>query len=102
MFLLSVFFTGFSALPDELHRSRPKRDEQHRQCKDSEPMEHPPIVSEEDVSASYSPFQDSTPRSEAEPSMAELLRQAHKDHAEISGKPQDSPEKSSASHQERL
>ncbi|NWR65039.1 ANK2 protein, partial [Bucorvus abyssinicus] len=95
---------GFSALPEELYRSRPKRDEHHRQCKDGEPMERPPIVSEEDVSASYSPFQDSTPRSEAEPSMAELLKQAHKERVavEISGKPQDSPEKSSASHQECL
>ncbi|NXI56470.1 ANK2 protein, partial [Chloroceryle aenea] len=80
---------GFSALPEELYSSSQKREEQHRLSKDSEPAEHPPIVSEEDVSVSYSPFQDSTPRSEAEVSMAELLRQAHKEQveAEFSGKP---------------
>ncbi|NXI37116.1 ANK2 protein, partial [Galbula dea] len=95
---------GFSALPEELYSSRHKREEQHRMSKDSEPTEHPPIVSEEDVSVSYSPFQDSTPRSEAEVSMAELLRQAHKDQieAEFSGKHQDLPEKTSASQHEYL
>uniref|UniRef100_A0A8B9MZ49 Ankyrin 2 n=1 Tax=Accipiter nisus TaxID=211598 RepID=A0A8B9MZ49_9AVES len=85
---------GFSALQEELYSSRHKQEE-HRISKDSELTEHPPIVSEEDVSVSYSPFQDSTPRSEAEVSMAELLRQAHKEQveAEFSGKPQDVPEK---------
>ncbi|NWX50300.1 ANK2 protein, partial [Steatornis caripensis] len=93
---------GFSALQEELYRSRHKQEEQHRISKDNEPTEHPPIVSEEDVSVSYSPFQDSTPRSEAEVSMAELLRQAHKEQgeAEFSGKPQDVPEKTSASQHE--
>ncbi|XP_051473924.1 ankyrin-2 isoform X8 [Apus apus] len=92
---------GFSALQEELYSSRHKQ-EQHRISKDSEPTEQPPLVSEEDVSVSYSPFQDSTPRSEAEVSMAELLRQAHKEQveAEFSGKPQDVPEKTSASQRE--
>ncbi|NXW22778.1 ANK2 protein, partial [Circaetus pectoralis] len=92
---------GFSALQEELYSSRHKQEE-HRISKDSEPTEHPPIVSEEDVSVSYSPFQDSTPRSEAEVSMAELLRQAHKEQveSEFSGKPQDVPEKPSASQRE--
>ncbi|NWS48889.1 ANK2 protein, partial [Probosciger aterrimus] len=95
---------GFSALQEEVYSSRHQREEQHRISKDSEPTEHPPLVSEEDVSVSYSPFQDSTPRSEAEVSMAELLRQAHKEQvkAEFSGKPQDVPEKTSASPQEYL
>ncbi|XP_076193476.1 ankyrin-2 isoform X14 [Aptenodytes patagonicus] len=93
---------GFSALQEELYSSRHKQEERHRISKDSEPTEHPPIVSEEDVSVSYSPFHDSTPRSEAEGSMAELLRQAHKEQveAEFSGKPQDVPEKPSASQHE--
>ncbi|XP_059682963.1 ankyrin-2 isoform X2 [Gavia stellata] len=93
---------GFSALQEELYSSRHKKEEQHRISKDIEPTEHPPIVSEEDVSVSYSPFQDSTPRSEAEVSMAELLRQAHKEQVEVefSGKPQDVPEKTSASQHE--
>uniref|UniRef100_A0A8B9CLQ1 Ankyrin 2 n=1 Tax=Anser brachyrhynchus TaxID=132585 RepID=A0A8B9CLQ1_9AVES len=95
---------GFSALQEELFSSRHKQEQQHRISKDSDPTEHPPIVSEEDVSVSYSPFQDSTPRSEAELSMAELLRQAHKEQAEseFSGKPQDVPEKTSASQHEYL
>ncbi|XP_035181471.1 ankyrin-2 isoform X32 [Oxyura jamaicensis] len=93
---------GFSALQEELFSSRHKQEQQHRISKDSDPTEHPPIVSEEDVSVSYSPFQDSTPRSEAELSMAELLRQAHKEQveSEFSGKPQDVPEKTSASQHE--
>ncbi|NXY58709.1 ANK2 protein, partial [Callaeas wilsoni] len=92
---------GFSALQEEVYSSRHKQ-EQQRISKDGEPTEQPPLVSEEDVSASYSPFQDSTPRSEAEVSMAELLRQAHKEQveAEYSGKPQDAPGKPSASQQE--
>ncbi|NXC10626.1 ANK2 protein, partial [Orthonyx spaldingii] len=92
---------GFSALQEEVCSSRHKQ-EQQRISKDSEPSEHPPLVSEEDVSVSYSPFQDSTPRSEAEVSMAELLRQAHKEQveAEFSGKSQDVPGKPSASQQE--
>ncbi|NWW47670.1 ANK2 protein, partial [Pedionomus torquatus] len=93
---------GFSVLQEELYSSRHKQDEEHRISKDSEPTEHPPIVSEEDVSVSYSPFQDCTPRSEAEVSMAELLRQAHKEQveAEFSGKPQDVPGKTSPSEHE--
>ncbi|XP_068260431.1 ankyrin-2 isoform X3 [Nyctibius grandis] len=93
---------GFSALQEELYRSRHKQEEQHRISKDSEATEHPPIVSEEDVSVSYSPFQDSTPRSEAEVSMAELLRQSHKEQVEteFSGKPPDVPKKTSASQHE--
>ncbi|NWI11261.1 ANK2 protein, partial [Crypturellus soui] len=93
---------GFSALQEEMYSARHKKDD-HPLSKDNDPSEHPPIVSEEDVSVSYSPFQGSTPRSEAEPSMAELLRQAHKEQvqAEFSGKPQNVSEKpSAASHQE--
>ncbi|NXP46307.1 ANK2 protein, partial [Heliornis fulica] len=92
---------GFSALQEEVYSSRHKQEQHHRTSKDGDQAEHPPIVSEEDVSVSYSPFQDSTPRSEAEVSMAELLRQAHKEQveAEFSGKPQDMPEKTSAQHE---
>ncbi|NXO38390.1 ANK2 protein, partial [Locustella ochotensis] len=92
---------GFSALQEEAYSSRHKQ-EQQRISKEGETTEHPPLVSEEDVSVSYSPFQDSTPRSEAEVSMAELLRQAHKEQveAEFSGKSQDVPGKPSASQQE--
>uniref|UniRef100_A0A8C4J6V8 Ankyrin-2-like n=1 Tax=Dromaius novaehollandiae TaxID=8790 RepID=A0A8C4J6V8_DRONO len=92
---------GFSALQEELYSPRHKKEEEHRLSKDSDPSEHPPIVSEEDVSVSYSPFQDSTPRSEAEVPMAELLRQAHKEQVqtEFSGKSQNISEKPSAASQ---
>ncbi|NXJ06690.1 ANK2 protein, partial [Odontophorus gujanensis] len=92
---------GFSVLQEELYTSRHKPEEQHRISKDSDQTEHPPIVSEEDVSVSYSPFQDSTPRSEADLSMAELLRQTHKEQveAEFSGKPQDVVETSASQHE---
>uniref|UniRef100_A0A803YI74 Ankyrin 2 n=1 Tax=Meleagris gallopavo TaxID=9103 RepID=A0A803YI74_MELGA len=92
---------GFSVLQEELYSSRHKPEERHRMSKDSDPMEHPPIVSEEDVSVSYSPFQDSTPRSEAELSMAELLRQTHKEQveAEFSGKPHNVVETTSSHHE---
>ncbi|XP_053922084.1 ankyrin-2 isoform X1 [Cuculus canorus] len=95
---------GFSALPEELYSSRHKQEVQHRISKDSDPSEHPPIVSEEDMSVSYSPFPDSTPRSEADVSMAEFLRPAHKEQveAEFSGKPQDLPQKPSPSQHEYL
>ncbi|XP_042726688.1 ankyrin-2 isoform X16 [Lagopus leucura] len=92
---------GFSVLQEELYSSRHKPEERHRTSKDSDPMEHPPIVSEEDVSVSYSPFQDSTPRSEAELTMAELLRQTHKEQveAEFSGKPHSVVETTSSQHE---
>lgn len=101
MTFLVSFFKGFSVLQEELYSSRHKPEERHRTSKDSDPMEHPPIVSEEDVSVSYSPFQDSTPRSEAELTMAELLRQAHKEQveAEFSGKPHSVVETTSSQHE---
>uniref|UniRef100_A0A8C3XX58 Ankyrin 2 n=1 Tax=Chelydra serpentina TaxID=8475 RepID=A0A8C3XX58_CHESE len=91
---------GFSALQEELFSPRHKKEEEH--YKESEPSDHPPIVSEEDTSVSYSSFQEGTPRTETDMSVAELLRQAHKERvqAEFSGKPQDLPEDSSAAQQE--
>ncbi|CAM5107308.1 unnamed protein product [Eretmochelys imbricata] len=91
---------GFSALQEELYSPRHKKEEEH--YKESEPSDHPPIVSEEDTSVSYSSFQEGTPRTETDTSVAELLRQAHKERvqAEFSGKLQDLPEDSSAAQQE--
>ncbi|XP_073197047.1 ankyrin-2 isoform X25 [Lepidochelys kempii] len=91
---------GFSALQEELYSPRHKKEEEH--YKESEPSDHPPIVSEEDTSVSYSSFQEGTPRTETDISVAELLRQAHKERvqAEFSGKLQDLPEDSSAAQQE--
>ncbi|XP_050799927.1 ankyrin-2 isoform X20 [Gopherus flavomarginatus] len=91
---------GFSALQEELYSPRHKKEEEH--YKESEPFDHPPIVSEEDTSVSYSSFQEGTPRTETDISVSELLRQAHKERvqAEFSGKPRDLPEDSSAAQQE--
>uniref|UniRef100_A0A8C8SPP8 Ankyrin 2 n=1 Tax=Pelusios castaneus TaxID=367368 RepID=A0A8C8SPP8_9SAUR len=93
---------GFSDLQEELYSPRHKKEEEH--YKDREPSDHPPIVSEEDISVSYSSFQDGTPRTETDISVAELLRQAHQERVQIefSGKPQDLPEDSSAAQQEYI
>ncbi|XP_075785907.1 ankyrin-2 isoform X36 [Pelodiscus sinensis] len=90
---------GFSALQEELYSPRHKKEEVH--YKDSD---HPPIVSEEDTSVSYSSFQESTPRAETDLSVAELLRQAHKERvpAEFSGKLPDLPKDSSAAQHEHF
>ncbi|XP_043368971.1 ankyrin-2 isoform X45 [Dermochelys coriacea] len=91
---------GFSALQEELYSPSHKKEEE---CyKESEPSDHPPLVSEEDTSVSYSSFQEATPRTETDISVAELLQQAHKERvqAEFSGKLQDLPEDSSAAEQE--
>ncbi|XP_019389618.1 PREDICTED: ankyrin-2 isoform X2 [Crocodylus porosus] len=93
---------GFSALQEELYSSRHKEDKEHSLSKDSDPSDHPPIVSEEDISVSYSSFHEGTPKTEADISISELLRQAQKEHVqtEFSGKPQDLPEETSATQQE--
>uniref|UniRef100_A0A8D0HQ98 Ankyrin 2 n=1 Tax=Sphenodon punctatus TaxID=8508 RepID=A0A8D0HQ98_SPHPU len=93
---------GFSALHEDLYSTRYKKEEEHSVSKDSELYDHPPLVSEEDISVSYSSFHEGTPRTEtADLSVAELLRQAHKERvqADFSGKPQDMPEDSSAAQE---
>ncbi|XP_067324760.1 ankyrin-2 isoform X12 [Anolis sagrei] len=94
---------GFSALHEDLYSTRDKKEEEHSFSKDSEQSDHhPPLVSEEDLSVSYSPLHEGTPRVEAEVSVVELLRQTHKDRveAEFSGKPDMLTEDSSAVTQE--
>lgn len=102
--LVFFLYLGFSALQEELYSSRHKEDKEHSFSKDSDPSDHPPIVSEEDVSVSYSSFHEGTPKTEADLSISELLRQAQKEHlqTEFSGKPQDLPEETSATQQEYL
>ncbi|XP_074922276.1 ankyrin-2 isoform X7 [Chelonoidis abingdonii] len=91
---------GFSALQEELYSPGHKKEEEHYE--ESEPFDHPPIVSEEDTSVSYASFQEGAPRTETDIPVSELLRQAHKERvqAEFCGKPQDLPEDSSAAQQE--
>ncbi|XP_062837373.1 ankyrin-2 isoform X26 [Anolis carolinensis] len=95
---------GFSALHEDLYSTRDKKEEEHSFSKDSEKSDHPPLVSEEDLSVTYSPLHESTPRVEAEVSVVELLRQTHKDRveAEFSGTPDTLTEDSSAVTQEYL
>ncbi|XP_072857836.2 ankyrin-2 isoform X3 [Pogona vitticeps] len=79
---------GFSALHEDLYSTRDKKEVEHSFSKDSEQSDHPPLVSEEDISVSYSSLHEGTPRVEADVSVVEVLRQAHKDRveAEFSGK----------------
>ncbi|KAH0615932.1 hypothetical protein JD844_026587 [Phrynosoma platyrhinos] len=95
---------GFSALHEDLYSTTDKKEEEHSFSKDSEQSDHPPLVSEEDISVSYSPLHEGTPRAEAEVSVVELLRQAHKDRVEtgVSGKPDMLTEDSSAVTHEYL
>lgn len=90
----------FSALREDLSRTRDKKED-HSFSKDSEQSDHPPLVSEEDISVSFSSLHEGTPRAEAEICVAEVLRQAHKDRveAEFSGKPHELPEDSSATQE---
>ncbi|XP_044285181.1 ankyrin-2 isoform X9 [Varanus komodoensis] len=93
---------GFSALHEDLSSTRDKKEEELSFSKDSEQSDHPPLVSEEDISVSYSSFHEGTPRAEADVSVVELLRQAHKDRVEteFSGKTHALIEDSSAVTQE--
>ncbi|KAM6441266.1 ankyrin-2 isoform 12-T13 [Liasis olivaceus] len=87
---------GFSALHEDLCSTKDKKEEEYSFSKDSEQSDHPPLVSEEDLSVSYSPLHEGTSKAEAELSVVELLHQTQKDHvkAEFSGKPHELTEDS--------
>ncbi|XP_036885320.1 ankyrin-2 isoform X29 [Sturnira hondurensis] len=57
---------GFSALPEELSTL-------HAASRESGSCGHPPIVSDEDLSISYSTFQDSTPKMDGDSPAARLV-----------------------------
>ncbi|KAM4834472.1 ankyrin-2 [Thomomys bottae] len=84
---------GFSVLPEELCTAQHKQKEQ-AESKENESYDHPPIVSEEDISGGYSTFQDGTPKMEVDHSEATLSPQMHKEQVpqDFSGKMQDLPE----------
>ncbi|XP_060102877.1 ankyrin-2 isoform X3 [Heteronotia binoei] len=92
---------GFSALHEDLHSTTHQKEEERSLSKDSEQSDQPPLVSEEDISVSYSSLHEGTPKAEAEIPVAELLRQAHRDRveAEFSGKPHELPEDSSTTQE---
>ncbi|XP_059026543.1 ankyrin-2 isoform X45 [Mustela lutreola] len=88
---------GFSALQEDLCTTQHKQKEERVASKESESCEHPPIVSEEDISVGYSTFQDCIPKVEGDSSATDLFPQTHKEQAQqdFSGKMQDRPEESS-------
>lgn len=89
--------TGFSALQEDLCTTQHKQKEERVASKESESCEHPPIVSEEDISVGYSTFQDCIPKVEGDSSATDLFPQTHKEQAQqdFSGKMQERPEESS-------
>ncbi|XP_070308420.1 ankyrin-2 isoform X19 [Odocoileus virginianus] len=93
---------GFSVLQEELRSAQHKQKEEHAASKEDEVSDHPPIVSEEDISVGYSTFQDGIPKTEGDGSATELLPQTHKEQVQqdFSGKMQDQPEESSLEQQE--
>ncbi|XP_063561558.1 ankyrin-2 isoform X44 [Gorilla gorilla gorilla] len=93
---------GFSVLQEELCTAQHKQKEEQAVSKESETCDHPPIVSEEDISVGYSTFQDGVPKTEGDSSATALFPQTHKDEVQqdFSGKMQDLPEESSLEYQQ--
>ncbi|XP_055443980.1 ankyrin-2 isoform X13 [Bubalus kerabau] len=93
---------GFSVLQEELCTAQHKQKEEHAASKEDEASDHPPIVSEEDISVGYSTLQDGIPKTEGNGSATELLPQTHKEQVQQAflGKMQDLPEETSLEQQE--
>ncbi|KAM8939032.1 ankyrin-2 [Pelodytes ibericus] len=82
---------GFSALQDEFCSPQKKANVDPSNSNDRETARHPPLVSEEDISISYSSFHESSTRVEDDRSVADMLRQLQKEkvEAEVSREPQE-------------
>ncbi|XP_053425707.1 ankyrin-2 isoform X25 [Nycticebus coucang] len=93
---------GFSVLQEELSAAQHKQREERAVCKESDSADHPPIVSEEDISVGYSMFQDSILKTEGDSSATALFSQTPKEQAQqdFSGKMQDLAEESSLEYQQ--
>ncbi|KAL4670496.1 hypothetical protein H8957_010522 [Semnopithecus entellus] len=93
---------GFSVLQEELCTAQHKQKEEQAVSKENETCDHPPIVSEEDISVGYSTFQDGIPKTEGDSSATALFPQTHKEEVQqdFSGKMQDLPEESSLEYQQ--
>ncbi|XP_025240495.1 ankyrin-2 isoform X44 [Theropithecus gelada] len=93
---------GFSVLQEELCTAQHKQKEEQALSKESETCDHPPIVSEEDISVGYSTFQDGIPKTEGDSSATALFPQTHKEQVQqdFSGKMQDLPEESSLEYRQ--
>ncbi|XP_040607805.1 ankyrin-2 isoform X44 [Mesocricetus auratus] len=85
---------GFSVLQEELCAAQHKQKEEQATSKESESSDHPPVVSEEDISVGYSTFQDCIPKTEGDSPAATLSPQMHPETAQqdFSGKMQDQQE----------
>ncbi|XP_041515475.1 ankyrin-2 isoform X47 [Microtus oregoni] len=85
---------GFSVLQEELCAARHKQKEEQVTSKESESSDHPPMVSEEDISVGYSTFQDCIPKTEGDSPAAVLSPQMHQEpvQQDFSGKIQDQQE----------
>ncbi|XP_028712365.1 ankyrin-2 isoform X49 [Peromyscus leucopus] len=85
---------GFSVLQEELCAARHRQKEGQVASKESESSDHPPMVSEEDISVGYSTFQDCTPKTEGDSPAAALSPQTHQEPVpqDFSGKMQDQQE----------
>ncbi|KAG8592955.1 hypothetical protein GDO81_000681 [Engystomops pustulosus] len=70
---------GFSALQDEFSSPQKKIIIDHSESRGCDRGEHPPLVSEEDVSISYSSFHESSAKAEDDKSVAEIIRQLQKE-----------------------
>ncbi|XP_063138287.1 ankyrin-2 isoform X50 [Rattus norvegicus] len=83
---------GFSVLPEELCAVKEKKEQEA--SKESESSDHPPMVSEEDISVGYSTFQDCIPKTEGDSPAAALSPQMHQESVQqdFSGKMQDQQE----------
>ncbi|XP_036857044.2 ankyrin-2 isoform X17 [Manis javanica] len=88
---------GFSVLQEELCTAQHKQKDEQTASKERESCDHPPIVSEEDISVGYSTLQDCVPKIEGDSSATELFSQTQRERVEqdFSGKMQDLREKSS-------
>ncbi|XP_029419736.1 ankyrin-2 isoform X21 [Nannospalax galili] len=84
---------GFSVLQEELSSAWHKQKEKQGASGENESRDHPPIVSEEDISVSYSTFQDCIPQTEEDSSATAVSPQMHKEpiQQDFSGKMQDMP-----------
>ncbi|XP_005397140.1 PREDICTED: ankyrin-2 isoform X2 [Chinchilla lanigera] len=83
---------GFSVLQEELCTTQHKQQQEEQVAsKEGEAADHPPIVSEEDISVGYSTFQDCIPKTEGDSSAAALSPQMHQEQVQqdFSGKTQD-------------
>nr|XP_048312657.1 ankyrin-2 isoform X3 [Myodes glareolus] len=85
---------GFSVLQEELCAARHKQKEEQATSKESESSDHPPMVSEEDISVGYSTFQDCIPKTDGDSPAAVLSPQMHQEpvQQDFSGKIQDQQE----------